>query len=167
MLAPLVRVTGAGDVPLPPRTIDYRAEAKLVSSLEGQGGNEALAGLPIPIHVKGSWDKPKIKVDWESVFQAALLDPERMAIMPDDMKGTAQGLGIAIPGFGGGGEGEGAGGVEGAIGGALNQLLGGGSDSTEEGAAPSTEEPAPSDSGETKKKKKKESEAEKLLKKLF
>ena len=97
MLAPLVRVTGAGRAPMPPRTVDYRAEAKLVATLEGQGGKDALAGLPIPITVKGSWDKPAIGVDWKSVLTSAASDPQRLANMPGELRNLGKGLGIPLP----------------------------------------------------------------------
>jgi AsmA protein len=153
MLAPLVRVTAAGQVPLPPRTLDYNAEAKLVASLEGQGGSDALAGLPIPVHVYGPWDGLTYDVDYESLFAAAAADPARLANMPADIaeKAAQFGVDLPIPGLGGG-EGGGEGGlgglIEGATGsegaGALEGLLGGGSQSEpppeEEGAAPSEEE---------------------------
>jgi AsmA protein len=156
MLAPLVRVSGAGDVDMPPRTLDYQVQAKLVGTTQGQGGDEAIAGLPIPIRAKGSWDNPKIEVDWASVFQAAALDPARLSAMPEDMKGLAEGFGVAIPGLGGGTTGESGG--EGALGGVLNQLLGGGdsgsSTAPAEGgteAAPSETETTPSGGEEEKK----------------
>ena len=69
MLAPLVRVNGAGIVDLPPRSLDYQVEAKLVGSLEGQGGDEALAGLPIPIHASGPWDSLTFDIDWKTVLE--------------------------------------------------------------------------------------------------
>jgi AsmA protein len=171
MLAPLVRVGGAGDVDMPPRTLDYKVDAKLVGTTQGQGGDEAIAGLPIPIRAKGSWDNPKIEVDWASVFQAAALDPERLSAMPEDMKGLAEGFGVAIPGLGGGTAGESGdeGTLGGAVGGVLNQLLGGGSGGSStapaEGgseAAPSESEPEPSS-----EKKKNSLDPGSLLKKLF
>jgi AsmA protein len=142
MLAPLVRVTGAGQIPLPPRTLDYNAEATLVSSLEGQGGSDALAGLPIPVHVFGTWDNPSYKIDYETMFAAAAADPARLANLPDDVaKKAAQfGIDLPIPGLG---DGEGGG-----LGGALEGLLGGGAKPdqppSEEGAESSEEEPKPS-----------------------
>ena len=133
MLAPLVRVTGKGRVGLPPQDVDYLAEAKLVASLEGQGGNEALAGLPIPVHVHGPWSNIKYDIDWASVFTAAAADPERLLNMDKDLANTAQGLGIKIPGLGGGdtsgteGGTSGGGTLEGAAGGLIQGILGGGS----------------------------------------
>jgi AsmA protein len=169
MLAPLVRVAGAGDVNMPPRTLDYQVNAKLVGTTEGQGGDEAIAGLPIPIRAKGSWDNPKIEVDWASVFQAAALDPARLSAMPEDMKGLAEGFGVAIPGLGGSTTGESGG--EGALGGILNQLLGGGDSGSTTGATEGSSEPTPSgtesepSSGEEEKKPLLDPGT--LLKKLF
>ncbi len=122
MLSPLVRLSGAGDVPLPPRTVDYTLEAKLVASLEGQGGQEALAGIPIPVHVHGPWSGLAYDIDWASVFTKAALDPSRVANMPADMKDAAKNLGVALPGLGGEAGTEGLGG---AVGGALEGVLGG------------------------------------------
>ena len=162
MLAPLVRVTGAGDVPLPPQTVDYGLEAKLVASLEGQGGDQALAGLPIPIRITGPWSEPAYDIDWASVFNEAALDPERLKNMPASLTEAAKGFGVdlPIPGVEGvelpGGEGVGkllegvtggatgedggeAGGLGEALGSGVQQLLG--AEPAEPSAAPA--EPAP------------------------
>ncbi len=97
MLAPLLRVQGGGTVPLPSQTVDYLAEVKLVATTSGQGGENALAGLPIPVSIKGPWADPSYGVDWQSVFGAAALDPERLANMPDDMLEAAKGFGVDLP----------------------------------------------------------------------
>lgn len=102
MLAPLVRVTGAGQVPLPPRTLDYKVEAKLVPSLEGQGSTDALAGLPIPVHAHGPWSKLSYDIDYESVLASVAADPARLANLPADLKDKAAKFGIDLPGLGGG-----------------------------------------------------------------
>ncbi len=99
MLAPLVRLTGAGLVPMPPQTVDYEVVATLVASLKGQGGTDALAGIPIPVRVTGTWQKPDYNVDWDSVFKNIAADPARLANMPKDLLGAAQNLGIALPGL--------------------------------------------------------------------
>lgn len=97
MQAPLVRLAGAGTVPMPPRTVDYKVEAKLVASLSGQGGDNGLAGLPIPVTVTGSWDDPSYGIDWKSVFTAAATDPSRLANMPKSILDVGKGLGVALP----------------------------------------------------------------------
>ncbi|MEE8246683.1 MAG: AsmA family protein [Alphaproteobacteria bacterium] len=146
MLAPLVRVVGAGLVPMPPRTIDYRVEAKLVASLAGQGGKDALAGLSIPIHVTGTWDHPSYNVDWASVFTQAALDPERLANMPSDLMDMAEGLGIPLklPTLPSGETGGVGGALGAAIGGALGVLPG--VSSGEQATAPAPA-PAPAPEG--------------------
>jgi AsmA protein len=127
MLAPLVRLTGSGLVPMPPRAIDYKAVAKLVASLEGQGGEDALAGLSIPVTIKGSWDDPDIGVDWKSVFSAAALDPKRLSNMPDDLRkfGTGLGVNLPLPGMPTGTDETGeTGGTGGILGGVLKMIPG-------------------------------------------
>jgi len=132
MLAPLVRLSGAGQVPMPPQTVDYGVEAKLVASLEGQGGDDALAGLPIPIRIQGTWSDPSYDIDWESVFQEAALDPSRLANMPDNLKDAAKGFGIDLPLPDGlpGGEGLGEG-----LGETLQGITGGGEEAAPGGEA--------------------------------
>lgn len=73
LISPLLRVTGAGNIHLAPRTIDYTVKPKLVASLEGQQGNAALSGLEIPVQITGSWDKPKYEPDLKGV----LADPDK------------------------------------------------------------------------------------------
>src|SRR3546814_17740817 len=55
LVAPLVRMTGEGQIPLPPRTVDYVVKPKLVGSIEGQDGASDLAGVTVPIKVSGPW----------------------------------------------------------------------------------------------------------------
>lgn len=99
MLAPLIRLAGTGQVPMPPRTLDYNVTATLVGSLEGQGGREGINGIPIPIKVRGSWDAPSYEPDWQAVFREAAKDPERLKSMPRDLQNAAKGLGINLPGI--------------------------------------------------------------------
>jgi AsmA protein len=124
MRAPVLRLTGKGLVPMPPRTIDYEVEANLVASLQGQGGDNALAGLPIPITVKGSWDDPSIATDWKSVFAMASAIPGRIARMPVDLLEFGKSLGIPLPVPGLSGGGDKTGGVGGILGGFLKMIPG-------------------------------------------
>lgn len=105
MLAPLVRLAGSGTVPLPPQTVDYTVEAKLVATVEGQGGKDALSGLPIPIKVTGSWSDPHYNVDWNSVFTEMAKDPERLKNLPANLGNAAKSLGVVLPSAGAGGTG--------------------------------------------------------------
>ncbi|HVM79625.1 MAG TPA: AsmA-like C-terminal region-containing protein, partial [Stellaceae bacterium] len=103
MLAPLVRLSGSGTVPMPPQTIDYTVAAKLVASTEGQGGQDALAGLDIPVKITGPWSDPKYDVDWKSVFTEMAKDPNRLKNLPGDLGKAAKNFGVNLPGTGGGG----------------------------------------------------------------
>lgn len=76
MLNPFIRVTGAGDVNMPPKTLDYRVEPKVVASTEGQGGKDS-SGLVVPIKVSGSWDNPKFAPDLAGVIKN-VADPKKL-----------------------------------------------------------------------------------------
>ncbi|MEQ1653534.1 MAG: AsmA family protein [Hyphomicrobium sp.] len=68
MVSPLLRVTGAGAAQIPARTVDYTVKPKIVASLEGQQGAQALNGLEIPVRITGSWDKPNIEPDLKGIL---------------------------------------------------------------------------------------------------
>jgi AsmA protein len=112
MLAPLVRLAGTGTVPMPPQTIDYTVEAKLVETLEGQGGKDALAGVPIPIRITGPWSNINYQVDWKAVFTDIAKDPSKYKNLPANLQNAAKGFGVNLPG-----------GATGAAGGALQKLF--------------------------------------------
>ncbi len=71
--SPLMRVTGAGQVALGARQIDYQLKPKLVASLDGQGAAQGLAGLEIPLKVRGPWEKPEIVPEIGGILK----DPEK------------------------------------------------------------------------------------------
>ena len=74
LVSPLLRVTGAGAVQLPQRTVDYTVKPKLVASLEGQQGASALSGIEVPVRIHGSWDSPKIETDLGGVDATKAVD---------------------------------------------------------------------------------------------
>src|SRR3546814_17525483 len=69
LVAPLVRMTGAGQIPLPPRTVDYVVKPKLVGSIEGQGGASELAGVTVTIKVRGPWSDISYNPDPEGMLK--------------------------------------------------------------------------------------------------
>ena len=97
MVAPLVRLSGEGAVSLPAQAIDYDLTATLVPTLEGQGGKDAMAGLPIPIKVKGPWENIAYNVHWEKVFRDVAADPERLKNLPQDLREASKNFGIDLP----------------------------------------------------------------------
>lgn len=62
--APLLRATGRGSADLNNEVVDYLVDTKLVGTVEGQQGDAAdeLAGLDIPVSIKGAFADPKIDV---------------------------------------------------------------------------------------------------------
>ena len=115
MLSPLLRVTGAGTAAMPPRTIDYRIEPKLVGSIEGQGGQGDLKGLTVPMLIKGPWHDYEIEPDFAAMLKS---NPEAF------LQGLAAG-GLTLPGLGEGGGTDPVSAVKSAIEG----LIGGGDSS--------------------------------------
>lgn len=73
LVSPLLRVTGAGKVMLGARQIDYLARPKIVASLDGQGGQQGLSGLEVPVKITGPFEKPKIEPDIGGVLK----DPDQ------------------------------------------------------------------------------------------
>jgi AsmA protein len=59
---------------LPGQTVNYVVKPKLVASLQGQGGTDALAGIEVPIIIKGPWASPDITPD----VNAILKDPSKV-----------------------------------------------------------------------------------------
>ncbi|HEX2478279.1 MAG TPA: AsmA family protein [Geminicoccaceae bacterium] len=74
--APALRVAGSGQLNLPERTVNYRIEPKAAPTLHGQGGEREVAGLLVPVIVRGPWDNLTFTPDLESVARRALEDPE-------------------------------------------------------------------------------------------
>ncbi|MBT5432668.1 MAG: AsmA family protein [Rhodospirillaceae bacterium] len=77
LAAPLLRMTGQGNVNMPEKTLDYTIRPKAVASLEGQGGNDD-DGVGIPINVRGTWANPSIAPDMEAIAKDALANPENI-----------------------------------------------------------------------------------------
>ncbi len=75
LLAPLLRIEGAGDVSLPPRAQSIRLVPKLVADSEGQGGATESAGLAVPIIIEGTFDDPSFRPDLEGLIGGTLQDP--------------------------------------------------------------------------------------------
>ena len=69
MLGPLIRMTGAGTVDIPQRTLAYRVEPKLVASFEGQGAADPVGGIEVPVIIVGPWEKPRFRPDVQAVLQ--------------------------------------------------------------------------------------------------
>jgi AsmA protein len=64
--APLLRLTGSGDVDIGNSTVNYTARASVVATSKGQGGRDLtnLAGVTVPVRVTGALEKPDIALDF-------------------------------------------------------------------------------------------------------
>ena len=89
LLAPLLRVKGAGTVDLPARRVDYRIEPKLAATAEGQGGQANVAGVMVPVIVEGPWSKLAYKPDLTGLIGDAAKNPAKLL---DAAKGAAKGI---------------------------------------------------------------------------
>ncbi len=68
--SPYLRVNGAGQVNLVKETLDYTVKVVIVKTAKGKGGKDLqqLKGIPIPIHLTGSYLSPKLDVAWGEVL---------------------------------------------------------------------------------------------------
>ena len=131
----MLRVQGSGRVNLPERTIDYRLEPKLATTLKGQGGEQEVAGLQVPVIIKGPWDDPSIAPDLSAVARQALESPEALKEQIEQLGDQGKAIKDALKGLD---EKQGQGLIEGlgrALGGQQKPAEGGGS-AGEDGATP-------------------------------
>ena len=72
--APLLRAGGKGSADLNREVVDYLVNAKLVGTSKGQDGGSAdeLAGLSIPVRIKGPFTDPKIDVQLDEMLKAKI-----------------------------------------------------------------------------------------------
>ncbi|WP_035383625.1 AsmA family protein [Ferriphaselus sp. R-1] len=76
MKSPLLRLAGNGDIDLGNDSMNYLAKATLVKTLQGQGGQDNLSGLTVPVRVQGPFASLKYSLD----FGAALSDSTRQRV---------------------------------------------------------------------------------------
>jgi AsmA protein len=76
--APVLRVAGSGQLNLPQRTVDYRVEPKATTTLKGQGGERDVAGLLVPVIVRGPWEDLSFTPDVSDIARRALENPEAL-----------------------------------------------------------------------------------------
>ena len=97
-MTPLLRINGKGTANLPAETMDYRVQATVVTTLKGEGGEELkdLVGIPIPIHVTGSFADPRYALDTQALAEALakskLQDVLENKVGDDSIKGLLKGL---------------------------------------------------------------------------
>ncbi len=85
MKAPLMRLSGAGQVNLPARTVNYRLNPEIVQTIQGQGGKDK-TGLKVPVIVDGSFDKLRYRPDVAGIATDVLKDPKKYKETIKDVK---------------------------------------------------------------------------------
>jgi AsmA protein len=111
--SPLLRLSGAGDINIGTDSIDYTLKATIVATSTGQGGKDVsdVHGLTAPVHVTGTFDDLKYRVD----VGALAADAAKSAVARE----LERRLGGGQQGSGGGKQGSG-----GSIGDTLRGILG-------------------------------------------
>ena len=89
--APLLRVGGEGSANLNSEVVDYLVNAKLVGTIEGQqgGSSDELAGLTIPVRIKGPFSDPEIDVQLDEMLKAKV-DAEKEKLKAEIAKQKAE-----------------------------------------------------------------------------
>ena len=91
MKAPLMRLSGKGQINLPQQTIDYRLMPQVVETNQGQGGKDK-AGIGVPVIVEGSLEHPQFRPDVRGIVEDALKDPDKFKQQIKDTKGAVKDL---------------------------------------------------------------------------
>ena len=87
LLAPLLRLDGAGTVSLPPKTIDYRLQPRLAATIEGQGAKKDAAGLSVPVLIRGSLTNPTFAPDVAGLAEELIRNPDAARQQLEALKG--------------------------------------------------------------------------------
>lgn len=95
LLSPLLRVTGSGDIDIGHDSLNYVTKAKLVGSLQGQGGQNNLSGLTVPVKLSGPYSNLKYTLDFGAMVSEAAKQKVRTEIknkLQDQLKNGLKGL---------------------------------------------------------------------------
>ena len=87
LLAPLLRLDGAGTVSLPPKTIDYRLQPRLAATIEGHGGKQDVQGLTVPVLIRGSLTSPSFAPDVAGLAEELIRNPDAARQQLEALKG--------------------------------------------------------------------------------
>ena len=107
-------MTGVGTIDLGTKQIGFRVEPKLVMTTEGQGRATEPVGLGIPVMIEGPWGAPRIYPEMQGMLDNPEAAFAKLREMGKGLFGAngaglnSGGLGAAIGGLLGGGQGTGA-----------------------------------------------------------
>ncbi len=71
MKAPLLRLSGVGDIDIGNDSINYLARATLAKTLQGQGGKDQVGGLTVPVRLSGLFTNLKYKLEFGAMVSDA------------------------------------------------------------------------------------------------
>jgi AsmA protein len=103
LVSPHLHVSGSGSANLALRQVDYIVRPKVAASHTGDGSVVSLAGLEVPVHVEGPWDKPTFTPDLKGVLGS---EQAGEAIKQIGKNLKSQEVQDAIRGLLGGGDGQ-------------------------------------------------------------
>ena len=93
--SPLLRLSGNGDIDIGNNSINYLAKATLVGSLQGQGGQDNLSGITVPVRLSGPFANLKYTLDFGAMVESAVKEKVRTEIktkLQDQLKEGLKGL---------------------------------------------------------------------------
>jgi AsmA protein len=95
--SPFLRLGGAGDINIGNDSMDYLAKAAIVNTSGGQGGKDldSMKGLTVPVHLSGSFDALKYKID----FGAMLTDQVKQQVQQKVQEKVKDQLGDKLKGL--------------------------------------------------------------------
>lgn len=98
MKSPLLRLTGKGDINIGQNSMDYIARATLAKTLKGQGGQNNVGGITVPVRVSGPFSDLKYTLDFGAMVSSAAkqkVEAKKAQIkthMQDQLKNSLKGL---------------------------------------------------------------------------
>jgi len=91
LMSPLLRVTGSGDINIGHDSLNYVTKAKLVGSLQGQGGQNNLSGITVPVRLSGPYNNLKYTLDFGAMVTEAAKQKVKNKL-EEQLKGGLKGL---------------------------------------------------------------------------
>ena len=95
MKAPLLRLTGSGDINIGNDSMNYAAKATLARTLEGQGGKDIVGGITVPVRVSGPFADLKYTLDFAAMVGDTIkqkVQTEVKTKLQDQLKSGLKGL---------------------------------------------------------------------------
>ncbi|MFZ5502403.1 MAG: AsmA family protein [Pseudomonadota bacterium] len=86
--APLLRLSGSGDIDIGNDSMNYLAKATLSKNLQGQGGADAVGGITVPVRVHGGFADLKYTLDFGAMVGEAV--KQKVEAKKEEIKSKVQ-----------------------------------------------------------------------------